>query len=87
MTSKLRGSRLETEVDKCRGECNWNRLRDLLKSIQAKNSGAEKLGSLIEGELCLETYLEKIPGRSFLKNFIFPIFQIVSTQDPNITTR
>lgn len=63
MTSKLRGSRLETEVDKCRGECNWNRLSDLLKSIQSKNSGLEKLSNLIEGELCLETYLEKIPDR------------------------
>lgn len=57
--AKLRGSRLEAEIDKCRGECNWARLSDLLPSVRAKNSGVEKLAGLIEGEVSLELFLEK----------------------------
>uniref|UniRef100_A0A7E4VXZ7 TTC7_N domain-containing protein n=1 Tax=Panagrellus redivivus TaxID=6233 RepID=A0A7E4VXZ7_PANRE len=59
MASKLRGSRLETEIDKCRGECNWTRLSEHLPSIRSKSGGVEKLMHLIEGELSLETFLEK----------------------------
>lgn len=62
MTSKLKGSRLEAEVDKCRGECNWTRLNELLPSIRSKNSGVDKLCDLVEGELTLETFLERQGG-------------------------
>ncbi|KAI1721349.1 tetratricopeptide repeat protein 7B [Ditylenchus destructor] len=58
MNVKLKGGRLEAEIDKCRGECNWSRLRDLLPSIQSKSSGIDHIGSLIEGELFLEEFLE-----------------------------
>ncbi|CAD5208472.1 unnamed protein product [Bursaphelenchus xylophilus] len=57
--AKLRGSRLEAELDKCRGECNWARLADLLPLVRAKNSGVEKLTGLVEGELSLENFLER----------------------------
>ncbi|KAI6211820.1 Tetratricopeptide repeat protein 7B [Aphelenchoides besseyi] len=57
--SKLRGSKLEAEVDRCRGECNWQRLNELVPSIKARNSGLEKRTSLIEGELALELFIER----------------------------
>ncbi|KAI6175200.1 Tetratricopeptide repeat protein 7B [Aphelenchoides fujianensis] len=57
--SKLRGGKLEAEVDRCRGECNWQRLAELLPSIKARNSGLEKKTSLIEGELALELFIER----------------------------
>lgn len=60
--SKLRGSKLEAEVDKCRGECNWLRLEELLPSIRSKGSGMEKQTSLFEGELELERFIEKQKG-------------------------
>jgi hypothetical protein len=60
--SKLRGSKLEAEVDKCRGECNWPRLQELIPSISAKGSGIEKQTSLFEGELELERFIEKQRG-------------------------
>ena len=62
MASKLKGSRLEAEIDKCRGECNWTRLSEYLNSIRSKSSGVEKLAHLIEGELSLELFLEKHAG-------------------------
>uniref|UniRef100_A0A9J2NR25 Tetratricopeptide repeat protein 7 N-terminal domain-containing protein n=1 Tax=Ascaris lumbricoides TaxID=6252 RepID=A0A9J2NR25_ASCLU len=59
MTSKLKGSRLEAEVDRCRSECNWKRLGEILPSIRAKNSGIEHLGDLLEAEYIFETFIEK----------------------------
>lgn len=62
MSSKLKGSRLESEVDRCRSECNWKRLMDLLPAIRSKNSGMENFADLIEGELILEFFVEKHGG-------------------------
>ncbi|VDM44239.1 unnamed protein product [Toxocara canis] len=60
MASKLKGSRLETEVDRCRSECNWKRLGELLPSVRAKNSGMDDhLGDLLEAEFLLESFIEK----------------------------
>lgn len=65
MTSKLKGSRLEAEVDRCRSECNWKRLGEILPSIRAKNSGIEHLGDLLEAEYIFETFIEKHSGSFF----------------------
>ena len=65
MASKLRGSRLEAEIDKFRGECDWFRLSGHLQAIRSKRSGVEKLAHLIEGELCLEMFLEKHSGENY----------------------
>uniref|UniRef100_A0A915EDQ4 Tetratricopeptide repeat protein 7 N-terminal domain-containing protein n=1 Tax=Ditylenchus dipsaci TaxID=166011 RepID=A0A915EDQ4_9BILA len=43
MNIKLKGSRLEAEIDKARGECNWARLTELLPSIRSKNGGIDHL--------------------------------------------
>ncbi|VDM97899.1 unnamed protein product [Thelazia callipaeda] len=58
MSSKLKGSKLETEVDKCRSECNWRRLGDLLLSVRSKNSGMEQYGDLLQAEYIIESFVE-----------------------------
>uniref|UniRef100_A0A914YL17 Tetratricopeptide repeat protein 7 N-terminal domain-containing protein n=1 Tax=Panagrolaimus superbus TaxID=310955 RepID=A0A914YL17_9BILA len=62
MATKLKGSKLEAEVDKCRGECNWEKLNHLITNIRTRNSGAEKLIHLVDGELSLEVFLQKHAG-------------------------
>jgi hypothetical protein len=57
--SKIRGGRLENEVQKCRAECNWSRLRDLLDSISAKNSGIEYMSQLLHAEVLLESFIDQ----------------------------
>ncbi len=66
--SKLKGNKLEAEVDKCRGECNWSRLEELIPSINAKGSGMEKQTSLFKGELELERFIERQRGDSLKNN-------------------
>ncbi|CAB3402142.1 unnamed protein product [Caenorhabditis bovis] len=58
--SKLKGSRLETEVDKVRTDGNWKRLSELLPSVKSKNSGLEDSYELFQGEIILETFLEQL---------------------------
>ncbi|KAJ1366849.1 hypothetical protein KIN20_027628 [Parelaphostrongylus tenuis] len=60
MATKLRGSRLEAEVDRARADGNWKRLSDLLRAMKAKHSGMEDMVDLVEAELELETFLEKL---------------------------
>lgn len=57
-TLKLKGSRLEAEVDKCRGECSWVKLNELLPTIKSKGGSLEENAKLFEGEVQLETLLE-----------------------------
>uniref|UniRef100_A0A915PVY3 Tetratricopeptide repeat protein 7 N-terminal domain-containing protein n=1 Tax=Setaria digitata TaxID=48799 RepID=A0A915PVY3_9BILA len=59
MSSKLRGSRLEAEVDKCRSECNWRRLGDVLVSVRSKNSGMQQYGDLLQAEYIIESFIDQ----------------------------
>lgn len=63
MSSKLRGSRLEAEVDRCRSECNWSRLGDLLLSVQSKNSGMQQYGDLLQAEYIIESFVDQNSGK------------------------
>jgi hypothetical protein len=82
--SKLKGNKLTDEVNKCRGECNWDRLHELLvSSISAKGSGMEKQTSLFEGELELERFIEKQKGTMV---FEFKVIQELQTESNPITT-
>lgn len=63
MTSKLKGSRLEAEVDKCRSECNWRRLGDLLLSVRSKNSGMQQYGDLLQAEYIIELFIDQSSGK------------------------
>ncbi|VIO91601.1 Uncharacterized protein BM_BM729 [Brugia malayi] len=59
MGSKLKGSRLEAEVDKCRSECNWRRLGDVLLSVRSKNSGMQQFGDLLQAEYIIESFIDE----------------------------
>ena len=37
MAAKMRLARLESEIDKCRTECNWSKALDLARQISAKS--------------------------------------------------
>lgn len=36
MTAKKSGSRLETEIERCRSECQWDRIPELVRQLSAK---------------------------------------------------
>ncbi|EYC25918.1 hypothetical protein Y032_0011g1457 [Ancylostoma ceylanicum] len=59
MAAKLRGSRLEAEVDRARADGNWKRLSELLHAMKSKHSGMDDMVELVEAELELETFLEQ----------------------------
>ncbi|KAK6739587.1 hypothetical protein RB195_008219 [Necator americanus] len=59
MATKLRGSRLEAEVDRARADGNWRRLAELLQAMKSKHSGMDDMVELVEAELELETFLEQ----------------------------
>uniref|UniRef100_A0A4W3JN57 Tetratricopeptide repeat domain 7B n=1 Tax=Callorhinchus milii TaxID=7868 RepID=A0A4W3JN57_CALMI len=50
MAAKKSGSRLETEIERCRNECLWERIPELIKQL-----------SLLLGEAKLEHYLKENP--------------------------
>lgn len=58
--SKLKGSRLEAEVDRVRADANWKRLSELLPSVKSKNSGLEDCYEMFQAEIVLETYLDQL---------------------------
>ncbi|CAJ0600263.1 unnamed protein product [Cylicocyclus nassatus] len=59
MAVKLRGSRLEAEVDRARADSNWKRLSELLQAMKSKHSGMDDMVELVEAELQLEQFLEQ----------------------------
>lgn len=58
--SKLKGSRLEAEIDRVRADANWKRLSELLPSVKSKNSGLEDCYEMFQAEIVLETYLDHL---------------------------
>lgn len=36
MTAKKSGSRLETEIERCRSECQWDKIPELVRQLSAK---------------------------------------------------
>lgn len=59
MGSKLRGSRLESELDRARTEGNWSRVAELVKAARSRASGLPShLAKLIEAEAEIELFLE-----------------------------
>lgn len=61
--SKLKGSRLEAEIDRVRADANWKRLSELLPSVKSKNSGLEDCYEMFQAEIVLETYLDHLGGQ------------------------
>ncbi|XP_036120077.1 tetratricopeptide repeat protein 7B isoform X3 [Molossus molossus] len=63
MASRKAGSRLETEIERCRSECQWERIPELVKQLSAKLIANDDMAELLLGESKLEQYLKEHPLR------------------------
>ncbi|XP_066484464.1 tetratricopeptide repeat protein 7B isoform X2 [Tiliqua scincoides] len=61
MATKKGGSRLESEIERCRSECQWERVPDLVKQLSAKLIANDDMGELLLGESKLELFLKENP--------------------------
>ncbi|XP_054894746.1 tetratricopeptide repeat protein 7B isoform X1 [Poeciliopsis prolifica] len=61
MTARKSGSRLETEIERCRSEGQWDKIPELVRQLPAKLISNDDLGELLLGESKLQTYLKEHP--------------------------
>ncbi|XP_071972773.1 tetratricopeptide repeat protein 7B isoform X4 [Engystomops pustulosus] len=61
MAAKKAGSRLEVEIERCRSECQWDRIHELVKQLSAKLISNDDMAELLLGEAKLEQYLKDNP--------------------------
>ncbi|XP_065541808.1 tetratricopeptide repeat protein 7B isoform X2 [Lathamus discolor] len=59
MATKKAGSRLETEIERCRSECQWERIPELVKQLSAKLIANDDMAELLLGESKLELFLKE----------------------------
>uniref|UniRef100_A0A0N4ZY36 TTC7_N domain-containing protein n=1 Tax=Parastrongyloides trichosuri TaxID=131310 RepID=A0A0N4ZY36_PARTI len=59
MTSKWKGSKLETEINNLRSECNWIRINELLPNLKTKNISSAEV-EYLQAECDLERYIETL---------------------------
>ncbi|KAM5273008.1 tetratricopeptide repeat protein 7B isoform 1-T1 [Ctenodactylus gundi] len=63
MATRKAGSRLETEIERCRCECQWERIPELVRQLSAKLIANDDMAELLLGESKLEQYLKEHPLR------------------------
>ncbi|XP_023684562.1 tetratricopeptide repeat protein 7B isoform X2 [Paramormyrops kingsleyae] len=61
MTARKSGSRLETEIERCRSEGQWDKIPELVRQLSAKLISNDDLGELLLGEAKLLQYLKENP--------------------------
>uniref|UniRef100_A0A3B4CII5 Tetratricopeptide repeat protein 7 N-terminal domain-containing protein n=1 Tax=Pygocentrus nattereri TaxID=42514 RepID=A0A3B4CII5_PYGNA len=61
MAARRSGSRLEGEIERCRGENQWERIPELVKQLVAKPLQLDDLSELLLGEAKLQQYLKENP--------------------------
>ncbi|KAM4662604.1 tetratricopeptide repeat protein 7B isoform 2-T2 [Discoglossus pictus] len=61
MATKKTGHRLETEIERCRSECQWDRIYELVKQLSAKLISNDDMAELLLGEAKLEQYIKDNP--------------------------
>uniref|UniRef100_A0A8C6NWP3 Tetratricopeptide repeat domain 7B n=1 Tax=Nothobranchius furzeri TaxID=105023 RepID=A0A8C6NWP3_NOTFU len=61
MTARKSGSRLETEIERCRSESQWDKIPELVRQLSAKLISNDDLGELLLGECKLQMYLKENP--------------------------
>ncbi|KAG7262342.1 hypothetical protein CRUP_034324 [Coryphaenoides rupestris] len=61
MTARKSGSRLETEIERCRSECQWDKIPELVRQLSAKLISNDDMGELLLAECKLQTYLKENP--------------------------
>ncbi|KAK2093560.1 hypothetical protein P7K49_027298 [Saguinus oedipus] len=63
MATKKAGSLLETEIERCRSECQWERIPELVKQLSAKLIANDDMAELLLGVSKLDQYLKEQPLR------------------------
>ncbi|XP_071962317.1 tetratricopeptide repeat protein 7B-like isoform X2 [Antedon mediterranea] len=63
-TSKKAAARLESEIEKSRAECNWEKILDISRQAKTKSPNLEILVNVALGEAELETFLLKYPPKT-----------------------
>ncbi|XP_005109408.1 tetratricopeptide repeat protein 7B isoform X2 [Aplysia californica] len=58
MASKVKVTRLESEIDRCRVECNWKKSVELAKQLTVKSTDLASTVTFLQGEMALEEYIE-----------------------------
>ncbi|XP_055879022.1 tetratricopeptide repeat protein 7B-like isoform X1 [Biomphalaria glabrata] len=58
MASKTKTYRLESEIDKCRVECNWKKAVELAKQGALKSTDIASTVNLLQSEMALEEFIE-----------------------------
>ncbi|XP_063039840.1 tetratricopeptide repeat protein 7B isoform X2 [Engraulis encrasicolus] len=61
MTARKSGSRLETEIERCRSEGQWDKIPELVRQLSAKLISNDDLGELLLGESKLQQFLKENP--------------------------
>uniref|UniRef100_S4RES9 Tetratricopeptide repeat domain 7B n=1 Tax=Petromyzon marinus TaxID=7757 RepID=S4RES9_PETMA len=61
MASRKAGTRLELEIERCRGECQWDRIPELVKQFSGKLIASDDAAELFLGEALLEQHLKEFP--------------------------
>ncbi|XP_048047306.1 tetratricopeptide repeat protein 7B isoform X1 [Megalobrama amblycephala] len=61
MTARKSGSRLESEIERCRSETQWDKIPELVRQLSAKLISNDDLGELLLGEAKLQQYLKENP--------------------------
>nr|XP_060612765.1 tetratricopeptide repeat protein 7B isoform X6 [Anolis sagrei ordinatus] len=61
MATKKGGSRLESEIERCRSECQWEKIPELVKQLSAKLIANDDMAELLIGESKLELFLKENP--------------------------
>ncbi|KAL4656304.1 tetratricopeptide repeat protein 7B isoform X1 [Arapaima gigas] len=61
MTARKSGSRLETEIERCRSEGQWDKIPELVRQLSAKLISNDDLGELLLGEAKLQQHLKENP--------------------------
>ncbi|XP_069573955.1 LOW QUALITY PROTEIN: tetratricopeptide repeat protein 7B [Brachyistius frenatus] len=61
MTARKSGSRLETEIERCRSEGQWDKIPELVRQLSAKLISNDDLGELLLGDCKLQAYLKENP--------------------------
>ncbi|XP_061407491.1 tetratricopeptide repeat protein 7B-like isoform X2 [Lethenteron reissneri] len=61
MASRKAGTRLELEIERCRGECQWDRIPELVKQFSGKLIASDDAVELFLGEALLEQHLKEFP--------------------------
>ncbi|XP_053538690.1 tetratricopeptide repeat protein 7B isoform X2 [Ictalurus punctatus] len=61
MTARKSGSRIETEIERCRSEGQWEKIPELVRQLSAKLISTDDVGELLLGEMKLQQFLKENP--------------------------